>query len=80
MATTKPLPYSKLRERIAGRYKRKKDFALEAGLTPVVLSQRLNGVRQWKQDEIVNVCKILDIPLEDAHIYFFTEKVAILQQ
>lgn len=74
------IPFAKLREKIAGRYKRKKDFASAIGMSSTALSQRLNGTRQWKHDEIVAVCKTLDIPLEEAHLYFFTEIVATLQQ
>ena len=66
------MPYSKLREKIAGRFKSMQSFAKSVGISSASLSLRLNGKRQWKGNEIVAVCQVLDIPLEEAHLYFFS--------
>lgn len=39
------------------------------------LNQRLNNAVEWKTPEIFKACELLDIPLAEAHLYFFTLKV-----
>lgn len=63
--------YSKLRGRIREKFTTHKAFALAVGLNAGTLSAKLNGRTQWTCDEVVKVCKVLDIPLEEAHAYFF---------
>ena len=50
-------------------------FAKAMDMSYTALNQRLNNAVEWKTPEIVKACGILSIPLEDAHLYFFTPKV-----
>lgn len=35
---------------------------------------KLNNKRPFKQDEMLAICKVLDIPLEQVEDYFFSHK------
>ena len=66
--------YSKLRGRIREKFGKYETLAEAMGMDPATLSLRLNNRRQWVGAEIVLACELLDIPLEDAHEYFFCRK------
>ena len=63
--------FRKLRGKIKEVYDTQKNFADALGVHETVLNQRLNGVSQWKTAEIAKACELLDIPLTEAHVYFF---------
>lgn len=67
------MSYSKLRGRIVEVYVSNKAFADALGIDASSLSFKLNNKTQWKQEEIVKACLLLGIPIEDVHLYFFTE-------
>lgn len=63
--------YAKLRGRIREKYGRQNDFAAVLHIDRSTLSLKLNGKRDWTREEIEKSCVALDIPLADAHYYFF---------
>lgn len=65
------MSYPKLRGRIREKYGRQEDFARAMGMSPTTLSAKLTGGTEWTRPEIVKACELLDIPLEEAHLYFF---------
>lgn len=69
------MDYRKLRGKIKEVFNTNNDFAKALGLDPSTLSYKLNNKRQWKVTEIAKACELLNIPLGDAHLYFFTLKI-----
>lgn len=74
------MSYRKLRGKIREVFDRNEDFAKALGIDPSSLSAKLNNGSPWKREEIQEACEILGIPIEDVHLYFFTQKVGISQQ
>ena len=69
--------YSKLKGRIVEIFNTQEAFADAMGVSVTAINQRLNGSVEWKTPQIVKACELLGIPLEDAHLYFFVEKILI---
>jgi transcriptional regulator with XRE-family HTH domain len=67
--------YSKLRGKIKEVFGTQDKFAKALGIGRVSLSQRLNNILDFSQEEINKACEILGISKEDISIYFFTLKV-----
>ncbi len=67
--------YRKLRGRIKEIYGTQERFGKAMGLSEPGLSQRLNNITKFTQDEIYNACVLLSISTEDLCAYFFTRKV-----
>ena len=67
--------YAKLRGRIKEIFGTQEAFAKAIGIISVSLSQRLNNVLEFTQEEILNSCEVLKIPLTDMMSYFFTKIV-----
>ena len=67
--------YAKLRGRIKEIFGTQEAFAKAIGISSVSLSQRLNNVLEFTQEEIFNSCEVLNIPLTDMMSYFFTKTV-----
>jgi transcriptional regulator with XRE-family HTH domain len=67
--------YAKLRGRIKEIFGTQEAFAKAIGISSVSLSQRLNNVLEFTQEEIFNSCEALNIPLTDMMSYFFTKIV-----
>lgn len=67
--------YSKLRGRIKEKFGTQENFAAALKLSSTALSQRLNNVNKFTQDEIVLACHLLQIRDADAFDYFFTRKI-----
>lgn len=65
--------YSKLKGRIAEKFKSRKALADSIGMTPSALSNRLSGKVSFRPEEIVAICApdCLDIAPEEIHTYFF---------
>ncbi|MFT9391870.1 DUF739 family protein [Leuconostoc pseudomesenteroides] len=70
-------------ERLYGRIKSKgynqSSLAREIGISPSSLTNKLKGV-PFRQDEILNICKSLDIKDNEVSAYFFTVKVQKTEQ
>ena len=69
------LNYQKLKGRIKEMYDTQEAFAEAMEMSYTALNQRLNEAVEWKTSDIVKACDKLEIPLSDAHLYFFTPKV-----
>jgi transcriptional regulator with XRE-family HTH domain len=50
-----------LRARIVEKGKTQGEIAVEIGISPMSLSRKLTGKREFHLSEIVNLCKCLDI-------------------
>ena len=73
--THEEMDYSKLEGKIVEIYKTRKAFAEAMGVTPATINQRLSGAIEWKTSDMVKACRLLSIPLDKMHIYFFALKV-----
>lgn len=67
--------YRKLRGRIKEMYGTQSEFSKKLGISETSVSNKLNNVVDWRQEEMENVIDILEIPSSDIHAYFFTHKV-----
>lgn len=65
-------------ERLYGRMKSKgfnqSSLARKIGISPATLTNKLKGV-PFRQDEMMNICKALEIDDTKIATYFFTVKV-----
>ncbi len=68
----KGISYPKLRGAIREKFGRQEDFALVLDMSPSTLSAKLSGKTDWTRQEIEDVCRLLGIPVAEAHAYFFT--------
>ena len=68
------MSYRMLRGKILELYGTQANFAQAMGMNPATLNGKLNNRRQWGADEITKACELLNIPLSDAHLYFFCSK------
>lgn len=50
-------------------------FAEEMGLTERSVSLKINGKRQWKQEEIMKACHLLGITVDEIGEIFFNVEV-----
>lgn len=64
--------YSKLRGRIIEKFGSQQKFAAKLGLSERSLSLKMMNKTAWKQTEIKLCCELLDIPVKEIHLYFFT--------
>lgn len=69
--------YSKLKGKIREIFGTQELFAAAIGLSAVSVSNKLNNIVDWKQEEMEKSVEVLKIPHSDLHIYFFTKKVEI---
>lgn len=67
--------YSKLRGKIKEIYNTQDNFSKKLGIGRVSLSQRLNNILEFSQDEIYRTCELLELRKEEIPEYFFKEKV-----
>ena len=68
------LDYSKLRGKIVECFGKQALFALAMGLSERTVSLKLNNIRCWTQQEIIQACEVLMIPTAEISNYFFTQK------
>lgn len=67
--------YSKLKGRIKEICGTQDEFASRIGIGRVSLSQRLNNMLEFSQDEIFKSCDVLGLDKSEIPIYFFTPEV-----
>ena len=70
-----PRDYSKLIGRIVEKFGTRAAFAEAMGLKYEALSRRLNNKADFKTEEYIRACELLDIPPKEIHLYFFTPKL-----
>lgn len=63
--------YSKLRGKMAERSITQEQLADKIGINKCTLSVKLNGRYAFANDEILAICKVLDIPTDEISKYFF---------
>lgn len=66
------MSYSKLRGRIVEIFGSNKAFAAAMKMDTSSLSFKLNNKTPWKREEIEKTCILLEIPIEEVHLYFFS--------
>ena len=66
--------FKKLKERIEKSGYKLSYLAEQLGITRFSLTNKLNGVTDFKSEEIKKLCLTLKIQNEDIHLYFFTEQ------
>lgn len=71
------MDYKKLKIKIKEVFDTQEDFSKAMEMSKTALNQRLNGAVEWKSSEIAKACDLLHVPLTDAHLYFFIQKVQI---
>lgn len=69
------MDYKLLKLKIIEVFGTQQAFADAMGMSLTALNQRLNNIVQWRTEEIARACELLNIPLHQAHLYFFTRKV-----
>lgn len=67
--------YRKLRGRIKEKFGTQSEFSKKLGLSEVSVSNKLNNIVDWGQEEMENAISILEIPNTDIRAYFFTHEV-----
>lgn len=65
------MSYPKLRGRIREKFCTQESFASKMGMSPATLSIKLRGKTDWTRAEIELACELLEIPITEAHSYFF---------
>ena len=69
------MSYAKLRGRIREVFGSEGAFATAMGMNPASLSAKLGNKSPWKREEIEKACQLLNIPIEEVHLYFFTKEL-----
>ena len=63
--------YAKLRARIKEKFATEGNFAEALGMSQNSVSRKFNDKVQFSSNDIRTWCDLLDIPIEDAGLYFF---------
>lgn len=69
------MSYAKLKGKIREVFHTDAEFAAQLPMHSSSLSAKLNNNSPWKREEIVKACELLSIPIEEVHLYFFSEKL-----
>ncbi len=64
--------YDKLRGRIVEKYGSVSKFAEKLEISYTAISNKINGKAGFSQKDIVEWCKLLDIDIMDAPLFFLT--------
>lgn len=65
--------YAKLRGVIREKFGVQETFAEAMGMRIATLSAKLNDKSEWTKTQIVLACELLEIPIAEAHLYFFAD-------
>ena len=74
-----PYDYRKLRGRIKEKFGTQAEFSKNIGLSEVSVSNKLNNVVDWGQDEMENAIHALEIPFQIYTLIFLLIKLRISQ-
>ena len=69
------MSYAKLRGKIREKFGSEAAFAAAMGMNPASLSAKLGNKSPWKREEIEKACQLLDIPICEVHLYFFSREL-----
>ena len=64
--------YNKLLGKMREKRVTQDALAAKIGISSTSMNLSLNNTRDFRQDEILSVCEVLDIPLSEIPHYFFT--------
>lgn len=73
------MSYAKLRGKIKEVFGTIQAFADAMMLDTSTISAKLNNKSTWKREDIELACELLNIPIEEVYLYFFTQKVGKAQ-
>ena len=73
------MSYAKLRGRIREVFGTIEAFAKAMDKDVSTISLKLNNKVAWKREDIEQACIVLEIPVEQVHLYFFNKKVGFSQ-
>ena len=65
------MSYAKLRGRIVEKFGSQSAFASKLGWRDALLSAKLNNKSKWEFSDVMKACELLEIPVNEAHVYFF---------
>ena len=68
------MSYAKLRGRIVEKFGSQGAFAAAMGWREALLSAKVNNKSEWSFPEVMKACDLLEIPPNEAHVYFFCSK------
>lgn len=66
--------YRLLKGRIIAEYGTLGDFAKACGYSRVLISEKLNNKSRLNVDNIMTMCRVLNIPRDEIGMYFFTKE------
>lgn len=66
------MKFAKLRGRIIEKFGSVSRFSEALGLSLIAVSRKLNGVTGFSRNDILKWCEVLEIPIKDIPLYFFT--------
>lgn len=66
--------YSRLLGRIIEKCGSRVAFAEKAKISTTALVRKMSGKVAFRNDEIVRMSEVLEIPIEEAHLYFFCQE------
>ena len=72
MTEKKKFNNSKLRGKIVEVCGTQEEFAMRLGKDRALINLKINGNRDFTQQEICDICKVLSIPDDQIKAYFFT--------
>ena len=74
-AVEKGFDYSKLKGRIVEKFGTQAAFSKAFGMSENSFSMKMNNKSRFTTDDIVKIVAMLDIPIDEIGLYFFTPKV-----
>lgn len=68
------MDYKKLKGRIKEVFDTQNAFADAMGMSVTALNQKLNNKVDWKSNEIMKACELLQIEMAEVQFYFFYKR------
>lgn len=65
------MSYAKLRGRIREKFGTNAAFAKAMGKSETTISAKLTKKTDWTREEMELACDLLDVPIAEAHLYFY---------
>lgn len=65
------MSYKKLRGKIREKFGTQEAFAEALNVHPTTLSKKLSNKSEWTRQEIEDASRLLEVPGEEIHAYFF---------
>lgn len=67
--------YRKLKGRIKEKFETQQNFVNNIDMCDASFRKKIQNNSSFSQTEIINICKILDIKIEDIPLFFYTTQV-----